>query len=322
MKLNDAHKRNLREQIPIMLSELPEGDKITLDKDLLENLLFDVIPCNSENKKVKLPVWSGPFLRKIDLSEISFDNVSWSLLSEYGMLFEEMINYFDENTQNKIDEYSNEKQIYIDYSYSNATIDFNKSWEANFETIYIANCNFEGVDLSNNIISKNLEINNSSLAHTGIILDHHNIKNCIISYTNLSNVDLSNFTIDGDKLLEGETTQKLSLDSICNLCGTGINISLSKKMMDFFTEIMNMDNEQLEQIKTSYETSTTTDNGNCIKISKKPTYQQEALINMLINNYINGCTINGINIERQNIEDDIIRDIIKTVDAQISKYRK
>lgn len=322
MELNDAHIKRLREQIPIMLSELPEGDKITLDKDLLENLLFDVIPCNSENKKVKLPVWSGPFLRKIDLSEISFDNVSWSLLSEYGMLFEEMINCFDKNTQAKIDEYSNEKQIYIDYSYSNAKIDFNKSWEANFETIYIANCNFEGVDLSDNIISKNLEINNSSLAHTGIVLDPDNITNCIMSYTDLSNVDLSKFYIDGDKLLEGETTQKLSLDSTCNLCGTGINISLNKEMMDFFTGIMNMDNKQLEQIKTSYETNAVMNNGNCIKISKKTTYQQEGLINMLINNYINGCTINGINIERQNIDDDIIRDIIETVDAQISKHRK
>jgi len=34
----------------------------------------------SINEKLKLPIWSGIFFRKIDLCGVSFEDVSWSLI--------------------------------------------------------------------------------------------------------------------------------------------------------------------------------------------------------------------------------------------------
>lgn len=48
---------------------------------MLEDLLFEIITLNKEKGiKIKLPIWSGDFLKKIDLSEIDFTDVSWNSL--------------------------------------------------------------------------------------------------------------------------------------------------------------------------------------------------------------------------------------------------
>ena len=81
MRLSEKDRYAFRERIEVMLRKVPEGQRIKLDKDLLEDLLFVKKTVNEEKDiMVKLPVWSGKFLRKIDLSEVSFDNVSWTML--------------------------------------------------------------------------------------------------------------------------------------------------------------------------------------------------------------------------------------------------
>ena len=35
---------------------------------------------DKEGTLIKVPIWTGPFLRKIDLSEVSFDNVVFNSL--------------------------------------------------------------------------------------------------------------------------------------------------------------------------------------------------------------------------------------------------
>lgn len=44
-------------------------------------LLFDTYTCNKEKEiKIKLPVWSGEFLQKLDLSQVDFEDVFWCFM--------------------------------------------------------------------------------------------------------------------------------------------------------------------------------------------------------------------------------------------------
>ena len=68
MNLSKESKDELRTIIKDNLKNIPDGQQIHLNKDILEFLLFDEIVVNQEkNLKMKIPVWSGEFLRKIDL---------------------------------------------------------------------------------------------------------------------------------------------------------------------------------------------------------------------------------------------------------------
>ena len=65
MKLSNKSKDELREKIAEQLKEVPKGQRVQLDKDLLEDLLFEIITLNKEKGiKIKLPIWSGDFLKK------------------------------------------------------------------------------------------------------------------------------------------------------------------------------------------------------------------------------------------------------------------
>lgn len=92
--------------------EPPEGERIHIQKEILEQLLFGTVIMDTPTGQVlvKYIVWSGDFLSKIDLSEISFDDVLWD------------INVEDD------DNYYSENEIYeINLSNTNAHIDFSKS---------------------------------------------------------------------------------------------------------------------------------------------------------------------------------------------------
>ena len=82
MKLNKKDKDEFRNKIIELLKEVPEGQLVQIDKDILEGLLFETITVSEENNiQAKLPIWSGEFLSKIDLSQVDFTNVSWSLIN-------------------------------------------------------------------------------------------------------------------------------------------------------------------------------------------------------------------------------------------------
>ena len=74
MKLNESAKKELRANIEEQLKQVPDGQRVHLDKELLEDLIF-FKGKNKDGRVIKVPVWTGHFLRKIDLSEISFENV-------------------------------------------------------------------------------------------------------------------------------------------------------------------------------------------------------------------------------------------------------
>ena len=233
MKMSRKNKKELIDFIEQELRFVPEGQRIHLDKDLLEDLLFEVIPSetleeygitNDIGESLKVPMWNGKVLRKIDLSEISFENVSWYNDDDINsMCWDEGLLSFDSGDS-------------CDYSNTNAQIDFTKSWEAkNYGEFSIEGYNFSGVDLSNNDMSKLYSAAESDLSNTGIILSpdmfpelwqSNSPEDRAIFYdVNLSNVDLSKFTVNFIDMFEANAI----CDSRCNLSNTGINIIADAK---------------------------------------------------------------------------------------------
>jgi len=152
------------------LSKVPEGQKIHKDKFLLESLIF-------EEGKTKRIAWSGPFLRKLDLSEVSFDNVIW-------------YNFEDKP---------------VDLSGTNVNINFLHSWNGvNGSDIIIHNCNLSGVDLSKSHTEYVHQIINSDLSHTNATLDmgcfwdwaDQEKDNRMYSNSNFEGIDLSDEALD------------------------------------------------------------------------------------------------------------------------------
>ncbi len=86
--MKEEQKNELRKKIEELLNRVPDGTHIHIDKDLLEVLIFEELSekqllKNLEDKEDKKTikkeiVWSGDFLSKIDLSEVSFENVDWA----------------------------------------------------------------------------------------------------------------------------------------------------------------------------------------------------------------------------------------------------
>lgn len=234
MKLNEKSKNEIREEIVRQLKNVPEGRRVHLDKELLESLLFQSVTYNKEkNEKLKLPVWFGDFLRKIDLSEVSFEDVSWSLIVDDKWDYPEQM-YMEFMDKESYDKMPNilprlDDGSKIDYSHTNANIDFSKSFEfKKIGKVYLLYCDFNGVDLSKNDMS-NLECYECNLANTKIKLSPEMFDNdrySSINYTNLKNIDLSKFSVDFIDLIG----DKCFFDSNCDFSNTGLNVSLNLYM--------------------------------------------------------------------------------------------
>ncbi len=240
MQLNKQSKNELRKRIVEQLKEVPKGQKIKLDKELLEYLLFEVITLDkTTDTKVKLPIWSGEFLKKIDLSQVDFTNVSWCILdykeSDYKIDFDD-ITISDKSVYDTIDIVRSEKieecsksMSVVDYSGTNANIDLTKSFEAiHGDFIEIRECDFTGVDFSHQDLTgiKQLYINDSSLGETGLRIPSEMPVQAYKS--SFDGIDLSTRTINAKDYFF-EDTYALSY---CSLRNTGINISLDTSVKD------------------------------------------------------------------------------------------
>ena len=164
MRLGDSDKDKLRKHIVEQLEKVPDGQRVRLDKDLLEDLLFKVIMVDKEKGiELKLPIWSGYFLKKIDLSQVDFSNVSWGIIRGHFESVGDFEVYCERNYPALLDEVNGElyeqiiedrllrgDYIYdINYSGTNANIDLTKSYEAKYKNCIILNsCNFQGIDFS------------------------------------------------------------------------------------------------------------------------------------------------------------------------------
>jgi len=232
MRLNQDGKNELRKKIVEQLKNVPDGQRVHLDKELLESLLFQTIIYNKNtNEKLKLPIWSGDFLRKIDLSEVSFEDVSWTLLVEEGWDYpeEQYFEFMDEETYKKMHDIlpNLAQDSKVDYSYTNANIDFSKSFEfKKTGEIKLLFCNFSGVDLSKNDMSKIGSIFDCDLADTGIMLSPEIFANKRVpafGSTCLKNVDLSKFSVSAFDLLR----DRYFLQGDCDFTNTGLNVSVN-----------------------------------------------------------------------------------------------
>lgn len=228
-KLKLEGRNKIRKQIIKELENVPEGIKIKLDTKLLDELIFYKYTNTITNKQYKIPIWTGEFLRKLDLSDLSFedaflvgystetiDNIETKTLSprnawynSYNMDGTDAINYIEEYEKCN-DKKLKQSRYTFDFSYTNIKPDFSKLILGNCcSNKEIDGCNFEGVYLSKSKY-EDTEIHNCNMKNT-------NIKNYNNNWSdnNFSNNDFSN------------TTVKLNPDiikEINNFSNTGINI--------------------------------------------------------------------------------------------------
>jgi len=150
MKLNKQDKESLIVHIQMAIHDakgLPDAS-IHFDKDLLEELIFmkKTVWQGGKPVEIKFPIHTGAFLRKIDLSEVSFDSVIWNKRQFCEIAG---ISYHDADSYD------------CDLSYTNAHIDFSKAiypneFSLNPEESYmlIRRINFAGIDLTDSHIEQ------------------------------------------------------------------------------------------------------------------------------------------------------------------------
>ena len=239
MKLSNQGKNELRNHIVEQLKKVPNGQRVKLEKDLLEDLLFEVVTIDKEKEiKLKLPIWSGDFLKKIDLSEVNFSDVSWYTLStdiERGYWLEPDVMTISDAIYDKIDKIRAEKikngfqlsnGYAVAYDGTNANIDLTKSFEAKYtNNIELLECNFEGLDFSHQDLTG---INVLGLYDTNISKTKLSIPSKIVLHTlnsEFEGIDLSTRETDAISYFGDDINNNVF--SNCNLRDTGIRINLN-----------------------------------------------------------------------------------------------
>ena len=182
--MNDF-KRNyimkLRKRLPNLLKYVPEGKKVKIEKDLLDDLIF-FKGKTQDGKDIKYPIWTGEFLRKIDLKDLDFKNAIFILplpyikakykkkkhkfLEElYDTILFEPYCFDGKSAEEFIKQYYHQESI--DFSETNINIDFNKLYLKSLDL-----CDFHGVDLSHSNINaidrENFDKKSINLRHTNI----------------------------------------------------------------------------------------------------------------------------------------------------------
>lgn len=295
MLIRDHAKSEIRMVIEEQLKNVPFGQRISLDNELLEELLFRKIVINKEKGLIaKIPTWSGDFLRKIDLSQISFEDVSFGgiFLLPQGVADENVARYFD----TFVDKYL---ETVVDYSYTNANIDLTKLFEARFRMLALSNCNFEGLSFQNQDLSNMnfIRIADTNMSNTGIVIPP--LVKFEANYSNFSNVDLSNRSINGNGYLLDYEEDLAG----CCLLNTGIHIECDFKEA---RELIRRNCQVLEESK-------------------------DKIINTfakLLNEDWSGCIVNGKKVEtvedsikRQTDESELISSIISSIQEQVSGFK-
>lgn len=202
MKLNTQYKVDLRNYVVGQIQglcqkgEFPEGTKIKLDTNLLEELLFEVKK-DVTGQEYKVIVWDMPGLDKIDLSEISFDDVDW-----------------------KVDHL-------FDLSNSNASINFESAYKGkngiavsnvNFENVSLAEANANAIDSAHKCSFKGTNIELAPFTPTS----KKRFTYCDFTGENLKGSILSSFQV-----LAGEVGDSVDCFKGSTFIDTGINVDVA-----------------------------------------------------------------------------------------------
>ena len=365
MKLNYEGRQKLRKEVEARLSLVPEGERIKLPKEILEQLLFEVDTVNLEppleTYKVKYLVWSGEFLRKVDLSEVSFDDVSWFVGRGEG--------YGDDKQKHKgYYQYGVKK---INLSGTNAKIDLLKSVECGCLTeekpeywlacFIMDNCNLSGVDLSNNTFNlayyEHLQIENCDLDDTGINFCYtpiegyeHKTKYLKLANSNFRNTNFADFNFRRyyEKKHEWEIMN-------CDFYNTRLKINfVSGNKVSVPDEVLDFLQKYAEVFKKCDYNPYKEYPGYCERLSEFMSFEERHRLLEIWNEYfdidyeferfflenrhlLEGCYINGKRIptkeereatkaqllgEYQQFEDETISSVLGEIDTAIKAIRK
>lgn len=231
MKLNEEGKQQVRDSICRDLKGLSSDKKIKFDKDLLEELLFFRVKYDTD-KYLKLPVWSGEFLEKLDLSEVDFSDVSYSMLFDVytdksNSQFDDIYKLINEKVPN------NYIKSAIYYVNTNANIDFKKSFEYKRNgVIRIHGCNFTGTNLSNNEIDDTFDIIHGYFYGSNLKISTIR-NNSSAQSSDFTGVNLSYYDVDVQKVLNSSYPFHNSI-----VRNTGINIFSVSRDMECLDEFL------------------------------------------------------------------------------------
>lgn len=230
--------KNLRKKIEEMAEYIDDNVTLHLSKDVLEKLLFTEVVYNKETgATLKLPTWSGEFLRKIDLSEVSFEDVAWSLLvPSYDEVRNDLL---DADVLEKLmSDYYAPHDYVVDYSMTNANIDFSKSFEAKTSgEIRIVNCDFSCCDLSANDMTNFKYASDSKFNFSNLVLPNSDFN---MYYCDLRGLNLRNFSDDAYGLISDVGNARFKN---CDLRSTGINVTMPISIELNYVESQNFDSQ-------------------------------------------------------------------------------
>lgn len=271
--------------------------RIKIDKEVLDNLLFDKQYVNCYDATAKVPVWSGKFLQKIDLSEVDFTNVFWGTHDELAMIvlrtsteikklaeINKKPNFFSEK-----EELLNEASEYFDnneeFELSSKEVIKKFNTEFNSSDLDLENIRYKYIPFDS--IKYNIDYSNTNanidLSHSFGNASDSNISDLlfvnsdnILYYCNSCNFENINLYNSGDIVSKnpyGETIGDNYYMCYCNLKNTKFS---TPKMISGESVIFNCDLENTD-LSNYYD-------DNCIKdyFTMPYTYGDEAL-NMLCN---------------------------------------
>lgn len=335
MKLNTQGLNELRKKVEEQLLNVPDGQRVHIDKELLDDLIF-FKGKNKDGRVIKVPVWTGQFLRKIDLSEISFENVFFQIgYDDVGYSIDKVMDAEDVSRfvnigNDRFPDYRVPGLNKIDFSYTNANIDFSKICGT-----VITRCNFEGLDLSKANGECITHIFESNFSNTNIKINF-NHRNFIIKTSDFSNNDFSYITVDAKWFNDEDRDFHIYCS---NFSDTGLKINYtSTNIPPIFYEAIKK-NEELREMFQNKNISEEKDKKRMKKydaiISKyfKDYWCKYLISEEIKKNHFNGCYINGKKVlpleERQAIaqekkaeyekmKEDLIASTINSIEQQAS----
>ncbi len=327
MKLSNADKNILRDKIEDELEKVDNNQKVKLDKELLEFLMFDQTKTLFTEMPAKFIVWSGDFLKKLDLSEISFDDVVWHGSS---------MDFWNEFPSLNVDKKRYVKNR-IDLSGTNAQIDFANSFEMrNGMEMQVENCDFEDVDLSKSNTELITIANNCDFSYTDALIGHTNHQ---ISFTNcnLEGIDLSHLELGSDCLNSQWST---NIDfSGSNLADTGIKINHNFKLkqelepkIDNFLELLKETND-MDEIENLFNSNLYKEVSSYVEFEEHGKY----LKYLIQEGLLDGCYVNGkyirshqeateeayrVILEYKKYRENVLGSALEYIDQEMNKQKK
>ncbi len=298
-----------REVLKEQLDGVPEGTRITFDDEhleILEDLIFDYYDVElskstdikeeyrGQRISIKYIALEGKYLRKLDLSKVSFCNVVWGGSKR-------LRNFLVKCKYNLGD-------VFVDLTGTNARVDFSSSVFSKYFNlpIYISYCDFNGLDLSQNNLSS-FVISDSNFEGTNIgLIYKEGSGNCaMISNSNMNglktfekwpvigpqtfylivkdapNKETSNFSNTGLKFSFSISNPKLFRKCICNV-------------LDKSTGIKRMELRHLIELKKKeWSFCEYNDDENYYSSNNLVVEFVISIVNMMRQGKLNGCELNG-----------------------------